>query len=577
MLHFVKTLLGRLPAGWLPERPRSTLDEPKLAASVYAGSVIVNLFALALPLAVLQIYDRVLPNASFDTLAVMIAALVGVVIVDGVLKYCRSYLINWSAASFTHKLTTKALNVMLKAAPSRHASISASEHLERLGSIAGLGGYLGGQSRVIAVDILFIPVFATIIILLGGPLFIVPLLLFALFGYYAMRRTKMLCAAIEEREKSDSRKYDFVIEILQSMQTVKSLAMEPLMMRRFERLQSIESVMVKRLIGLTGATQNFSALYASLSTVTIVCVGAFLVLGGKMTIGGLACCMLLSSQLLQPVMRSLSAWNEIHLAQHRRARVAEIFCADEEAAEETLNKPEFSYPQELRAASVSIKGVTIKFDDAPPLFHRVNFEAPAGSLIALKGADGSGRTSLLRALVGDITPLEGKIRIGDTIVSSKDGSASNALIRYVEQKPTTFRGTILENLTLFGEIPTASALWATRLIGLDSEVVRMPLGYDTPLRSLSGRGIPASTAQRICIARALATKPSVLILDEANTSLDMPAERELSVALRKLHGEITIILVTHRPSLIRMADAAYELKDGALNPDMPAPIQKAAG
>ncbi len=577
MLQYVKSVLGRLPEGWLPERPRSPLDEPKPDAAVYAGSVIVNLFALALPLTVLQIYDRVLPNASFDTLVVMIAALVGVVVVDGVLKYCRSYLINWSAASFTHKLSTKALWVMLNAAPSRHASISASEHLERLSSIVGLGGYLGGQSRVIAIDILFIPVFAAIIILLGGPLFLVPLLLFALFGYYAMQRTKSLCATIEEREKSDARKYDFVIEILQSMQTVKSLAMEPLMMRRFERLQSVESVVVQRLIGLTGATQNFSALYASLSTVTIVCVGAFLVLNGKMTVGGLACCMLLSSQLLQPVMRSLSAWNEIQLAEHRRDHIAEIFDDEASANEEGIEQPVSSYPPALRAASVTIKDVTIRFGDAPPLFDRVSFEAPAGSLIAIKGVDGSGRTSLLRTLVGDITPVEGEVRIGETIINGKNGNLSHALVRYVEQNPTTFRGTILENLTLFGALPTSSALWASRLIGLDNEVVRMPLGYDTPLRSLSGHGIPASTAQRICIARALATKPSVLILDEANTSLDMPAERALSAALQKLHGDITIILVTHRPSLIRLADEAYEVKGGALNPCMSEPIRKAAG
>ncbi len=580
MYHYVLNLLGALPGGRSPDQARSDLDEPLPGAMVYTGSIVINLFALALPLTVLQIYDRVLPNASFDTLAVLIATLTVVVIIDGILKYCRSYLINWAAASFTHNLSVKALSVMMKTPPSRHAAISASEHLDRLNSITGLGGYLGGQSRVVLIDILFIPLFAGIIILLGGPLFLVPLFLFGFFGYHAMKRTRLLRETIEEREKSDSRKYDFVIETLQSMQTVKSLAMEPLMMRRFERLQSAESVVVRRLIKLTGSAQNTSAMYASLSAVIIVCVGAFLVIAGDLTIGGLACCMLLSSQLLQPIMRSLSAWNEVNLADHRRDRIAEIFKVTQYIHEGNDDNPQTHNRQfltKLSPESVSLNRVTIKFGDAPPLFDKVNFDAPAGALIAVKGKDGSGRTSLLRAIAGDITPTNGEIRIGGKLVNGDNATLSRASIRYVEQKPTTFRGTILENLTLFGTLPATSALWASRLIGLDKEVVRMPLGYDTPLRSLSGRGIPASTAQRICIARALATKPSVLILDEANTSLDIPSEKEFSAALSHLHGDITIILATHRPSLIRLADATYEASAGALIPSITATDRKAVG
>ncbi len=577
MVYSVKSLIDRLPKSWLPEREDSLLGEPEPIASVYAGSVIVNLFALALPLTVLQIYDRVLPNASFDTLTVLIAALIVVVVVDAILKYCRSYLINWSAAAFTHQLSVKAIDVMMNSPPTKHGAIPTSEHLDRLNSISGLGNYLGGQSRVVIVDICFIPVFAGIIILLGGPVFMAPLLLFSLFGFYAMQRTKELCVTIEEREKSDARKYDFVIEILESMQTVKSLAMEPLMMRRFERLQAIESVIVKRLIGLTIASQNFSAMYASLSAVTIVGLGALLVLGGKMTIGGLACCMLLSSQLLQPILRSLSAWNEIHLAKHRRDRIAEIFDDHDTISEEPTAPVENIYPKLLRAEPVLFKDVTIRFGDAPPLFEKLNFDAPAGAMIAFTGANGGGRTSLLRALAGDITPSEGEIRVGGALINGGDTAAKRIATRYVGQTPTTFRGTILENLTLFGELTTASALWASRLIGLDSEVVRMPLGYDTQLKSLSGRGIPASTAQRICIARALATKPPVLLLDEATTSLDIPGERAFGEALRKLHGDMTIILATHRPSLVALADSTYEVTGGALKSYMSAPNQKAAG
>ena len=546
------------------------LPTAALGWSVYAGSAVVNLLALALPLAILQIYDRVLPNAAFDTLAILITALVGVLIVDAVLKYCRAYYVNWTAASFTHKLSTRALGTMMASQPSGFGRTPASEHLERLNSVSGLGDYLGGQSRVVSIDILFIPIFAAVIILVGGLIFLVPLTLFGVFGYFAVRRTQQLSRTIAEKEEQDSRKYDFIIEALKGVQTIKSMAMEPLMMRRFERLQAASSVVIRRLVGVTNETQNFSALYASASTATIVFIGALLVLNGRLTIGGLACCMLLSSQLLQPLLRSLAAWNEAYLATHRRERVEDIFDGAPQA--EDLEDAETTQPfnASFAAKSVVLKGVSISHNDGAPLFRDVTLTAKAGDIIAVKGEDGSGRTSLLRALIGDIVPDAGEILIDAEPIDALHADSLRASVRYVGQSPTTFRGSILENLTLFGALPAPSALWASRLIGLDEEVIRMPLGYDTPLRSAAGRDIPAATAQRICIARAIATRPSILLLDEANASLDLHGERQFIEALKTLRGSITIFLTTHRPSLIALADAAYETRDGGVFPLPPA-------
>lgn len=543
------------------------LPAAALGPSVYAGSAVVNLLALALPLSILQIYDRVLPNASFDTLTVMITALIGVLFVDIVLKYCRAFYVNWTAASFTHKLSTRALNVMMSSAPSKFGRAPASEHLERLNSVFGLGDYLGGQARVVSIDILFIPIFAGVIILVGGPIFFVPLSLFAIFGYFAIRRTDNLSATIAEKEEQDSRKYDFIIETLKSVQTIKSMAMEPLMMRRFERLQASSSVVVRRLVGLTNETQNFSALYASMSAATIVFIGALLVLNGRLTIGGLACCMLLSSQLLQPLLRSLAAWNESRLADHRRDRVEDIFSdvPDVDEANTEIESAQL-YNAEFSPKAVELKDVVISYGDGPPLFENATMKAAAGEMIAVKGGNGCGRTSLLRTMIGDVVPTAGEICIDGKTIDNVDASSIRASVRYVGQIPTTFRGTILENLTLYGALPATTALWASKIIGLDDEVIRMPLGYDTPLRSSSGRDIPAATAQRICIARALATKPAILLLDEANASLDMQGERQFIEALKQLHGSMTIILAAQRPSLIALADAAYEVRDHRVIP-----------
>ncbi len=531
------------------------LPEPPLSPTIYAASAVVNILALALPLTILQIYDRVLPNASFDTLSALMIALVGVVIVDGLLKYLRSAVINWSAASFTHDLSVRGLTSMLSARPKWFARTTASEHLERLNAITGLGGQLGGQSRLIAIDVLFIPIFALVIVLIGKTIFFVVLALFGVFGYLALRRTKALNEAIAERESSDARKYDFIIEVLRSMQTVKALAMEPLMMRRFERLQSAASLITMRIIRLTGEAQTYSAMYASLSVIAIVSVGAMLVLKGQMTLGALACCMLLSSQLLQPLIRALASWNDIQLAKYRKERAALIF--EDDAPEQSAP---CDFHREAIPKKVVFKDAVIQYENAPPLFNGLNLTIPAGAMVAIKGADGSGRSSLLRAIMGDTPLVGGEIMIGD----QADLSLTRADVRYVGQNPSIFSGTILENLTLFGEFSAGAALQAARTIGLDEDIGRMPLGYDTVLKSVSSRDAPPPTAQRITIARAIAMAPSVLILDEASTLLDLNGEYHLTQALKRLRGRMTIILATHRPSLIRLADKAYEVVSGKL-------------
>ena len=220
------------------------------------------------------------------------------------------------------------------------------------------------------------------------------------------------------------------------------------------------------------------------------------------------------------------------------------------------------FQKSLNPKSVEFSGVTLQYGSAKPLFENLNLKFDAGKLIALKGIDGSGRSSFLRAIMRDTPIAKGKIVVGNDNICISDPRFERGSVQYVGQSPTLFRGTILENLTLFGALSAKTALSASKIVGLDEEVVRMPRGYDTLLKSAAGRDVPAPTAQRICIARALATQPSVLILDEANTLLDFAGEQRLTQAFKSLRGKITIIIATHRPSLIRLADQAYDVQAG---------------
>ena len=171
----------------------------------------------------------------------------------------------------------------------------------------------------------------------------------------------------------------------------------------------------------------------------------------------------------------------------------------------------------------------------------------------------------MKLFAGELSPVAGEVLIGGHDFSGPLKHALRKHIAYVDSRSAVFNGTIIENLTMFGAVSDiAHARMAAKLIGLEKEIHLLPKGYDTPLGADLAGKIPASPLQRICIARALAGEPKILVLDEANAQLDQQAEKGLVNALYRLKGHLTVIIVTHRPSMLAVADRQYKLADGRI-------------
>lgn len=535
------------------------VGEPAVPKSVYAASIFINCMALALPLTILQVYDRVLPNNATDTLFFLISGLISVVMIDALLKFLRSYVIGWTGAAFTHVASLEAFRRLMNTSSHEFEKTSVSSYLNRLNALSNAGDFLGGQSRVIGIDLPFVPMFGVIMYLVGGSIVLVPIGLFVVFALLAVYRSRKIREVVEERDKHDNRKYDFVIEALSGMHTIKSMAMEPQIMRRFERLQHQVGDLSHRSIVLTGAAQSFGTLYASLSTVALVVYGAHLAIAGSLTIGGLACCMLLSSQIIQPLLRSISMWSEVQTMRYRRQEASQLF--------KLPQAPKAEAPIADLAGRIRTVDLAYQYEgDKKPILQNIDIDIAPGEIIGLKGEDGSGRTTFLRLICGDLKPSHGSILVDGINLGGPLGGRVLPRIGYVNQTPFAFRGTILENLTMFGDTSAQRAREAAELIDLEVEIKRYPTGFDTPLGDGTAHDIPASATQRINIARTLARDPAVLILDEANTAFDHRGEEAFVNALHTLRGKMTVIIATHRPSLMRLADRCFEVKKGGLHP-----------
>jgi ATP-binding cassette subfamily C protein LapB len=540
--------------------------EPSVPISVKFASFSVNLLALALPLSIMQVYDRVIPNHSLATLAYLFLGLTFAIAIDYALKISRSALLSWHATQFVEKVENEGVSRFLRAPNGSFERCPAAVNISRYAAAAALADYHSGQARLVAIDLPFVGIALIVLTIVGGTMVLVPAVLFLMFAALAIGRARKFRKILDLRTAQDNRKYDFIAEVLAGIHTVKGMAMEPQMQRRFERLQQAvaETTMASILTGQ--ANQTSAMLYGNISQLIVVAIGGSQVINDHLTMGALACCTMLSGQILQPLLRAISLWTERENVDHRRAEVRLL-----------LDLPSVE-PAPAPVGLTSVVGdiqfekVTFRYDTAAdPALEVVDLSIKVGTITGVKGKGGSGRTTLLKLIQGDIEPTSGRVTIGGVSTMEPNFQAIRPCIAYVGAAPVMFSGTIMENLTVFSPEKRDFARKMSQLLGLETTINLLPDGYETELGRGIGDDLPMSIAQQVNIVRALTNRPRVLALDEANMVLDAVAEPALIRALETLRGRLTVIVVTHRPSLLALCDRLILVEDGHATWSVPAP------
>jgi len=535
------------------------MKTPGLPRSVIVASILINILGLAMPLTILQVYDRILPNKATDTLIILIIGLGFVLVLDAVLKTLRSYLVGWLAASFTHQANLEATRRLLNSRNDISSEATVSKHLDSFRSLQSLGDQYGGQARLLAIDLPASLIFLAVLFLIGGPIGFVPIALLALFALRTANLNSKIDKLIEKRALQDQRKYDFIFEVLSGLNTIKAMAFEPVILRRFERLQTQISRLGYDYIDLNNRARNSSGFFTVLTTVCVVSSGALLVMGGFISIGAVAACTLLAGQVVQPLLRGINHWTDMQRINHDYREANALFDLPRE--ELGIN------PDLVVVGNIKLQGAGLRpHGDAIVPVHNLTLAINAGETVAFEGSDGSGRTTLARLVSGDVEPTSGQVLIDGHNLYGPDHRSLSKSIAYVGNDAQMFAGTILQNLTLFGSHATPQkARLAADLIGLEKDIHLLPLGYDTPLGNAIEENLTDSMVQRIAIARALAGEPKILILNDANGALDHKSEAELVEALKRLKGQLTTLIVSHRPSFRAIADKQFHLDQGRLS------------
>ena len=527
--------------------------------SVLVASLMINILALGLPIVILQVYDRIIPNQAMESFSLLMAGLIIVIIIDSLLKIFRSMLLSWEGARFDHRESLHAMNHILDAESTAYSSKPTSFYLDKMHALEKIQEFYSSQSILLAMDLPFVFIFLTLIWVIAGPLILIPLVLLGIFFAVSSKVGNHLHAALKQRSTMEERRQNFIVETLTGIHTIKSMAMESLMLRRYERLQKQSAESVCELAKINSTVQGIGATISQLAVVCFASIGSIYVIDGVLTIGALAAGTMLSSRVLQPGLNAMNIWTQFQSVRLAHDKVAELYAIAEEKSGSIKS-------EEGIEGKIELKNVTFKYPTQKEnLLEDISLTINAGDSISITGNNGVGKSTLISLLSGFLHPDTGEVKLDDIDIFDYEFEFLRAQIGIVPQRGLLFEGTILENMTLYREGHAIDqAIELSKILGLDEIITRLPSGLDTQVGGAAVDTLSEGVRQKIIMVRSLVGHPKIMLFDDANANFDIKNDSRLYKVIEQFKQEKTLVIVSHRPSFLRLCNRHFKLQDKKL-------------
>ncbi len=533
-------------------------------ADLLLSTLAINILSLALPTMTLQVYDRILPNPGSGTLPVLIAGVCVAVVLETIMRLGRAYGMGWSGAAYEHRLSCEAMNHMLKSDLAAPTAYGIGEYMNRLAAIGHLKDFYNGYSLVTIFELMFVPLFLALTVYISGPLAIVPVVVLMAFTAVSYHQGKNLRRELETRDITDDQRYNFLIESLEGIHSLKSFGLENIFSRRYEALEEKSTVANFRVTESSARAFDTSAVFSHLMVAGVIGAGAVFVLEGMISTGALIATILLSGRMMQPVQRALALWAKYQDYTLSRSKAESIF----EVPLHPFVSAEGVSP--AREGTLALNNVSFRrADNEPWLLKDIKLTLNAGECIPLSSDNSPSLVAFLDLIAGVYATKTGEIRIdGQNVLQYASKDLINH-VGYVQSEGMIFRGTIRDNLTCFGQIAEDKVQEMAALFQVDRDIASLPSGFDTFLNGNSTDTIPPGLKQRISMVRVLAPKPRLILFDNADRSLDRDGYNLVYNLLARLKGKATIIISSDDHNLTAQASRFYSLTDGRLVENSP--------
>lgn len=516
-------------------------------------SLFINVLMLTAPLYMMQVFDRVLASRSTETLFFISLIAAAALLTHGLLEFVRSMAFIRMASWIERQLGAEILSRSIAVALEHDKEPS----VQGLRDINALRGFLTGPAIFPILDAPWSPIFLIVVFLLHPWLGLlalagaVMLFVLALSNEIASRRL------LNDSEGASMRAVRRAEAAVRNADVIGAMGMLPNVLGRWSQDSAAALALQTKASARSGAITAASKFLRLVLQIAVLGLGAYLVILNELGPGSMIAASILMARALAPVEMAIGSWRTAVGAREAYARIGRLL-AGVVAAEPGIDLPQ---PKGLLTA----ENVLFAYPSAEqPAIKNVSFEIQPGELLGLIGPTASGKSTLASLLVGNLSPRGGHVRLDGMEMSHWDSSDRGRYVGYLPQDVELFAGTVRDNIARMGEGDSEAVIAAATLAGVHDMILRLPAAYDTEIGE-GGAALSGGQRQRIALARAVYGEPSMIVLDEPNASLDNDGDVALMEAIAALKAKgTTIVLIAHRPSLLRGVDKVLILEDGAV-------------
>lgn len=540
------------------------LDNQRLYRDALLAAVLINVFALAMPLFSMNVYDRVLPNNAVETLWVLAVGILLVLVFNFILTTARAYVVDTASKRVDVKLSAQIMERVLDLRmENRPASVGA--FAANLRSFESVRDFIASASLTTLVDLPFVLLF---VLVLGwiSPWMMIPavvaIVLVLLVSFIAQARMEKLTL---QTFQAASQRNALLVESLTNLEAVKSLNAQSGVQRQWEQSTQFIAYVGGKIKLISSVTVNFVQTMQQVITVAVVAIGVYLAQDASISMGGIIAASMIAGRCLAPLGQVAGLMMQFHNARTSLNSIDNYMKMPVEhgAEQEYVARPQLRGDIEFRQVSFSYPG------SEQVSLENLSFRIQAGERVGIIGRIGSGKSTLEKLILGLYQPTEGAVLIDGVDVRQIDPIDVRRAIGHVPQDPMLFYGSLKHNL-LVGA-PYASEedmLHAARIAGVDEFVAQHPKGYDMTVGE-RGESLSGGQRQSIAVARALINDPPILLLDEPSSNLDNQSEAQLKQRLLAAAPGKTMVLVTHRTALLELVDRLIVMDAGRIMADGP--------
>ncbi len=533
----------------------------RLVMHLLAMTFMINMIALSVPVFIMVVYDKVITAKSAETLPYLVSGIIILLLTDLVFRYLRAQLLGFVAGRIDYLIGTETFRQLLFMPPMFTERSTVAAQLSRLKQFDSAREFFTGPNAAMSLEIPFAFLFIGVIAILAGPIAFIPvavILAYILFGSVWLPNAS---SRVAQAGINRTNKQRMLMQTLNGRREIKAIGGETVWWERFREMSG-ESVMSNYKTFISSSILNsVSQGLMAMAGAATVGLGTLMVLNGEMTIGAMIATMALVWRVLSPLQGAFLSFFKFQQLNKAIKQINQLMRLDVEQ-----HSGQSSLMLSQLKGRITVDRISFRYGpNEDPALLGVSFEVEPGEMVAICGSTGAGKSTMIKLIAGMYRPQAGALSIDRMDIRQLNAMDLRRSISYIPQEVRMFHGTIAQNLRLNNVLATDEELRvAAEHAGILDNILQLPDGFETRIGDNTIEHQPPGFLRGLSMARAFVNPAQILLLDEPGTSLDEESDQRLIRQLKRLKGKCTIVMVSHRPSHIRLADKAVLLEKGSV-------------